>query len=492
MFFTSLVFLFLFLPFTLPGFLLILPGLRKPLLLVASLVFCAWGGVSYVTILIAIILSNYLFGILLGASPSPKTRSSWLIMGLLVNVLALLSFKYTSFFETNFNILILVFKLNPVHVSHIILPLGISFFTLRGISYLVTVYRQQAPAQRNVVELGLYIGFFPTLLAGPIERYKDMEPQLAGPFPGLELFASGVRRFALGLAKKIIISAPLASVANQVFGTAMPALNSPLAWLGLISFVLQFYYEFSGYADMAIGLGRMFGFRFSENFNFPFTARSVSGFWERWNITLNTWLLDYIFLPLTTSSRRPLGEFPASPKQSPRSGFVILLIFLLWGSWYGAGWNFIVFGLVFGLLFVLEKTRFGLALEKSPAVVAKIYTLFFVLMAWVVFRLPDLHTSIHYYKVLFGIEGARFETGRVLGYFNREYLLSFILAIAGCTKIFDLARRKITGLSEGGNAKKPAFHAYTIITLLLVVLVLVYSGMTVLSQPSVSLNYFRF
>ncbi|MCX6284532.1 MAG: MBOAT family protein, partial [Bacteroidetes bacterium] len=161
MLFTSLVFLFLFLPFTLLGFLLILPRLRKPLLLIASLVFCAWGGVSYVAILIAIILFNYLFGILLDAAPSPKTRSSWLITGLLVNVLALLAFKYTPFFETNFNILVSVFRLNPVHVRQIILPLGISIFTLRGISYLVTVYRQEAPAQRNFTELGLYIGFFP-------------------------------------------------------------------------------------------------------------------------------------------------------------------------------------------------------------------------------------------------------------------------------------------------------------------------------------------
>ncbi|MCX6283682.1 MAG: hypothetical protein NTW31_05565, partial [Bacteroidetes bacterium] len=295
-----------------------------------------------------------------------------------------------------------------------------------------------------------------------------------------------------GLAKKIIISVPLASVANQVFGTALPALNSPLAWLGIISFILQFYYEFSGYTDMAIGLGRMFGFRFSENFNFPFTARSVSDFWGRWNITLNTWLLDYIFLPLTTSPLKQQGELPASRNHSPRSGSAILFIFLLWGFWYGAGWNFIIFGLVFGLLFLLEKTRFGRALDSSPSFVARLYTLFFILMAWVVFRLPDLHNVIQYYKVMFGIEGAGFETGRVLGYFNREYLLSLILAIAGCTRIFDLARQKIMCRYAGNDSGTPAFHAYTIITLLLVILALVYSGMTVLSQPSVSLNHFRF
>ena len=491
MLFTSLVFLYLFLPFTLLFFLLILPKLRKPLLLLASLVFYAWGGVSYVAILIVYILFNYLLGLLIGKETSLTTRKCWLVTGIIMNLAGLIVFKFTVFFESN--ILVSVFGLDPSHVHNIILPIGISVFALKGISYLVTIYRRETLPSRNIIDLGLYMGFFPSLIAGPVDRYKDIASQLENPYPTMDLFASGVRRFALGLAKKVIIATPLASVANEIFSAAPPTMNSPLAWLGLISFMLQVYYEFSGYADMAVGLGRMFGFRLAENFDFPYSAKSLTDFWNSWNITLNSWFREYLYLALLSADKRV--RLASGPHESGAgAGFSLLLTMILMGSWYGAGWNTMLWGLILGLFIILERTGFKRLLDKSPWAMGHFYTLFFLALAWVIFRSADMKHALQFYRLLFGIEGAKPEIGRVLGFFNTAFLFSFIVAILGCTRIFELIRRKAESLASAGNndSVPVAYHLYRISTLILVIAALVYSGMTILSQPLQSFIFFRF
>ncbi len=443
--FTSLVFLFLFLPFLLLSFLLFLPKLKKPLLLLASLVFYGWAGISFIFIFIAYILFNYISGIFTSGSSSQSIRKIWLFAGIVLNVLGLVVFKYTTFFETNFSVLASVFRLNPIHTANIIIPLGISFIALRGISYLLAVYRKETQARRSITDLGLYLGFFPVLFAGPIDRYSLIEPQLSSPLTTMDLFASGVGRFLLGLAKKLIIAVPLASAADQIFGMVASEMNTPLAWLGIVAFALQIYYEFSSYTDMAIGLGRMFGFRFSENFDFPYTSRSVRDFWERWNTTVNAWFREYIFGNLSAPGKNRTLESPETgfsrpasekPFQSLVSAAAILFTLLLWGAWYGAGWNFLLFGLVFGLFLLLETTGFGRLLDKGPAVTARIYTLFVILMAWVIFRSPDIKHALQFYRILFGLEASATGSGRVSSYFSRELILSLSLAVLGCTKFF--------------------------------------------------------
>jgi len=349
------------------------------------------------------------------------------------------------------------------HWYNIIIPLGISFIALRGISYLLAVYRKEKPAQKSITDLGLYLGFFPVLFAGPADRYSLIEPQLSNPVSTMDLFASGVGRFVLGLAKKLIIAVPLASAADQIFGTVASELNTPLAWLGIITFALQIYYEFSSYTDMAIGLGRMFGFRFSENFNFPYTSRSVRDFWERWNITVNVWFREYIFSMLSAPGKNStLGSSETGfsqpgaekPYQSLLSAAAIVFTLLLWGAWYGAGWNFLLFGLVFALLLLLENTGFGKLLDRSPAGTARSYTLFVILMAWVIFRSPDIQHALQFYRILFGLDASATGSGRISGYFNRELLLSLVLAFLGCTKVFGIISTK-AGSILMNHFKKP-------------------------------------
>ncbi|MEI8005964.1 MAG: MBOAT family O-acyltransferase [Bacteroidota bacterium] len=496
MLFNSLVFLFLFLPFTLLGFILLFPKLKKPFLLFASLVFYAWGGVSFVSVLIGSILINYFCGIMIGRTSEKGSRKTWYILGIILNILGLVVFKYLNFLAGNLNILVTAFLMNPLHLETIFLPLGISFFTFKGISYLVTVNRKEALPQRNIINLGLYIGFFPTVIAGPIDRYKAIEPQLSAPRTNLDLFASGVRRFALGLGKKVIIAAPLAEVADRIFMSPASLLSAPIAWLGAITYMLQIYYDFSGYTDMAIGIGRMFGFRFSENFNFPYTSKSIRDFWRRWHITLSTWLRDYVFLPIAYSTSRKLKKENYSGMRVDNLIYSIatIITFFICGFWHGAAWTFIVWGLVFGLLLLFERTGFGRKLEKGPALFSHAYTLFFILAAWVIFRSPDLKYALRFFGLMFGFLDSHAGFGRFLAYINREYILVFILAVAGCTRLFALAREKTENIIS--QQERPVssflFNVYNLLSLLFVLFVLAWSQMSILSHTLQSFIYFRF
>ena len=493
--FTTLVFLFFFLPICLFFVFISRPNFRNTLLFLASLVFYAWAGVWYVCVLAGSILINYLSGILIG-NARPGMKKSWFVLGLILNILGLVIFKYTGFLVSNFNLLIPVFRMNPVAVAHIVFPLGISFFTFRGICYLITVKRGESPAERNIIRLGLYLGFFATVIAGPIDRYRDFSPQLTQRILTPGLFASGVLRFCLGLTKKVIISTPIALTADRIFATDPAVLSAPLAWLGALSFMLQIYFDFSGYTDMAIGIGRMLGFRITENFNFPYMARSIRDFWKRWHITLSTWLRDYLFLPIAYAASRRLKKekYLGIRVDFLLYGVAALVTFFLCGLWHGAAWTFIAWGMLYGLLLVLERSRFGKWLDKGPALLARFYTLFFVLISWVIFRSPDLGFAGHYLTVMFGLGGAKTDWAIFIPYANREFLIMAFLGVLGCTPVWSKLLELANGLMKNRH-RIPAsvtFHGVQVLTILGVLLVLAYTTLTLVTGSIQSFIYYKF
>jgi len=342
MLFSYPTFLFGFLPIILTLYFLSPWKAKNAILLTASLFFYAWGESFYVLVMIVSILSNHAFGIRIGRLSSElpnenKKRKILLAYGVAVNLLLLGWFKYANFLFENINVALNWIDVDPIVIKDVHLPLGISFFTFQAISYLVDVYRNVTPAQPSRYKLGLYISLFPQLIAGPIVRYHDVAGQIEIRTHSIELFSSGVQRFVFGLAKKMLVANPLGLVADTVFAQSASDLSSPVAWLGIISYSLQIYFDFSGYSDMAIGLGRMFGFRFLENFNYPYISKSIQEFWTRWHISLSTWFRDYLYFPLG-----------GSRCSSTRTYINLIIVFFLCGFWHGASWNFIVWGLIHG------------------------------------------------------------------------------------------------------------------------------------------------
>jgi len=409
-------------------------------LLIASLVFYAWAVPSLVSVLAGSILINYISGRLIGKTKTKKGRKNWLIVGLILNLGLLIAFKYTQFFIENINVLIHLFGTAPILLKKIALPLGISFFTFKAISYLISVYRSETEVQRNFFDLALYISLFPQLIAGPISRYRDLAPQLnpEGRVLTLEKFASGVNRFVLGLGKKVLIANSVAYVADQIFSIPGNQMSSPLAWLGIICFALQIYYDFSGYSDMAIGLGRMLGFSFVENFNFPYNSTSLREFWRRWHISLSTWFRDYFFLPIAYSTSRKL---PREKYFGIRSEKLIYLVgtsvtFFLCGFWHGSTWNFIIWGILHGVFLITEQAGFGKLLKKIHPVFQHFYLILFLLISWVFFRTDTFRDSVDYLGIMFRGSGKPIDWIRVNGYLNFELILTGIIAILGCTTFF--------------------------------------------------------
>ena len=337
--FSSPIFLFLFLPSVLVLHFLIPKDWRNGFLLCISLLFYTWGAKSIILIMLFLIGFNYLFGIILErySSDEQGKRRIVLFLAVLINVGLLCYFKYTNFLVNT-----IIFgeqRINPIH-----LPIGISFFTFQALSYVIDVYRRDMPAQKNPTRLALYISFFPELLAGPILRYRAMAGQIARRSIDLSGFAAGVRRFIVGLGKKVLIANTLATVADRIFSLAPAQFTPGLAWLGILCYTLQIYFDFSGYSDMAIGLGRMFGFEFMENFNYPYMSRSIKDFWRRWHISLSTWFRDYLYIPLGGNRGTPF-----------RTHINLIIVFLLCGLWHGANWTFLVWGTMARMLSSARK-----------------------------------------------------------------------------------------------------------------------------------------
>ena len=394
MVFASPLFLLLFLPATLAAYFLLPPRCRNAALLLASVVFYAWGEARYLPLVLGSVAFNWWMGMRIAGAVETSMRRRWLALAVTGNLAALALFKYANFAVANIDTIAPIFGAAPIALAAIPLPLGISFFTFHAISYVVDVYKRTASAQRSVPEFALYILLFPQLIAGPIIRYRDIAAQLVARDPSTSEFAYGVRRFVLGLGKKLLVANTLGRSADAIFAVPGSELNAPLAWLGLVCYTLQIYFDFSGYSDMAIGLMRMFGFRILENFNYPYVARSVREFWRRWHISLSNWFRDYLYVPLGGNRR------------GARRGYVnLIVVFLLCGLWHGASWPFVLWGTWHGAFLILERAGLERLLARSNWL-AHAYTLAVVMGAWVLFRCDTLAHALDYYRALLGLSGA--------------------------------------------------------------------------------------
>jgi alginate O-acetyltransferase complex protein AlgI len=395
MLFSSPIFLVFFLPVVLLlAFTLRKTSWQNAVLLTASLFFYAWGEFGYTLILIGSIVLNYAFGLWIEGTREQPAQRVILALAIVLNVAILGVFKYANFVVDNLNAVLGSMGAPPVHLDPVHLPIGISFFTFQAMTYVVDVYRHDADAERNPLRVGLYVALFPQLIAGPIVRYRTIAAQLIERHTSSEDIAIGIRRFVVGLGKKTLIADQLAVTADRIFAVPVAALDPSVAWLGVTCFGLQVYFDFSGYSDMAIGLGRMFGFHFPENFNAPYVSRSMQEFWRRWHISLSGWFRDYLYIPLT-----------AGRNSARRNYFSLLLVFLLCGLWHGSNWNFVVWGLVHGLFVALERTAFGDWLGRVWRPLAQGYTLLIVWIAFVFFRATDLPHALDYLAAMFGLAG---------------------------------------------------------------------------------------
>ena len=393
MVFSSPIFLFLFLPVVLTVYFL-LPGLRAKnfWLLLTSLVFYAWGEVIFIFLLLASTLMNYLLGLWVGGSEDPGRRKLAAGIAVAANVGLLAFFKYADFVVATVNSVLALFGGLPFAQPHIKLPIGISFFTFHAISYVIDIYRRKWPPAKDPKDVALYIFFFPQLIAGPILRWNAIAPQLVERNICRDEFAEGVRRFSGGMAKKMIIANAVALPADQIFALPANQLTAPIAWFGIICYTLQIYFDFSGYSDMAVGMGKMFGFKFLENFNFPYLAQSIREFWQRWHMSLMGWFRDYLYIPLGGSRVAPW-----------RINVNLLIVFVLCGLWHGAGWTYIIFGFYQAFFVIMERTRFGGWLEGIPRPFRHFYAMFVFVMSLVIFRSETFDYALHYFTALFGL-----------------------------------------------------------------------------------------
>ena len=382
--FSSSIFLFAFLPALFAVYFCIPARWRETrnnVLLLFSLMFYAWGEPVFVGVMLLSIGVNYLCGLAAVRRPRLACTAACIAgLGLLIY------YKYTGLLLSTANS-IFGFR---IPVPEIVLPIGISFFTFQGLSYVIDVARGDAPVQKNPLHVALYVALFPQLIAGPIVRYQTVAQEISQRQESLDEAAAGVRRFMLGLGKKMLLSNAMGQVADRAFGLGAGELTWDLAWLGAVAYTMQIYFDFSGYSDMAIGLGRVLGFHFLENFNYPYISRSITEFWRRWHISLSTWFRDYVYIPLggnRCSKMRWMGN--------------ILIVWLLTGIWHGAAWNFMLWGLYFGVLLLLEKFVFGRVLEKMPSVLRWAYAFVLVVIGWVLFRAGSLPQIAWYLKAMF-------------------------------------------------------------------------------------------
>ncbi|XCN75003.1 MAG: MBOAT family protein [Candidatus Electrothrix aestuarii] len=420
MVFSSITFLFFFLPVVLLGYLCVGKRGRNLFLLLASLFFYLWGEQLFVLVMLASIIMNYLFGLLLDRAEMQGSRAGkFLLAAALVANLGMLGFfKYANFAVDNLNLLFSWVSVPRIPLNEVHLPIGISFFTFQAMSYLIDLYRQEYKAQKNPLYLGLYISLFPQLIAGPIVRYRDIAEHIKKRTVSLHDFACGAERFIFGLGKKVLIANPMGQMADHIFGMQAAQLSTGTAWLGVICYTLQIYFDFSGYSEMAIGLGRMFGFHFLENFNYPYISRSIREFWRRWHISLSTWFRDYLYIPLGGNRHG-----------NKRTSLNLLIVFLLCGLWHGASWNFILWGLMYGFFLVVERGKWGRILAGIHPLGQHCYTLLVVINGWVFFRLEQLAEAGSYFSVMYGFAGAERMHPRISMECNALFLSSFVAGI---------------------------------------------------------------
>lgn len=448
MVFSSLLFLILFLPITLIIYYISPKRIKNVVLLVASLVFYAWGEPVYIVLIILATIGDYIFGLLL-SSPnySPLKRRIIVAASVAMNVGVLGFFKYADFLINNLNT---IFS-TSIPLLELPLPIGISFYTFQSISYIIDIYRRDAEAQRSWLDFATYISLFPQLVAGPIVQYATIAEQLRNRTVSHAMFAEGVRRFIIGLAKKVLLANNIGILWSQI--SAQPAESLPMlmAWLGIIAFAFQIYFDFSGYSHMAIGLGLMFGFRFNENFNFPYISQSITEFWRRWHISLGTWFRKYVYIPLGGNKKGLLKQFRN-----------IAIVWMLTGIWHGASWNFLLWGVYFGVILMLEKWFVLRMLDRFPAWMRHCYALLLILFGWVLFAMESMSDMTAYFSAMFGLNRMPAWNEQFLYdlYTNGILLLLLILASMPLNKL-----RIITSHSSSVLFQIASFICYIVLLL---------------------------
>ncbi|MCI5835930.1 MAG: MBOAT family protein [Firmicutes bacterium] len=412
MLFTSISFLYYFLPIVLIIYFIMPNKYRNFILFISSMFFYFYGEPKYIILMLLEIFIAYI-----GAIIIDKTKNKTIfIFTILIHVLLLCFFKYTDFLITNINS---IFKTN-INLLRISLPIGISFYTFQIISYVVDVYRGKVSVQKSFIRLATYVSLFPQLIAGPIVRYETIEEELKTRSHNFENFAEGARRFTIGLAKKVLIANILGELCTNFDSSSKSII---FYWLFSISYMLQIYFDFSAYSDMAIGLGRIFGFHFLENFNYPYISKSITEFWRRWHISLSSWFKDYVYIPLGGNR---VGKIKLLRN--------ILIVWLLTGFWHGASWNFIVWGLMFGIILIIEKLWFNKYLEKLPNILKRIYVLFIVMISFIIFRADNLSEAFKIINGLFGFNKDVF-INEITIYNLKNYFVVILIAILAATPI---------------------------------------------------------
>ncbi len=445
MVFSSLTFLFFFLPITLLVNFLLPKAARNYWLLMASLFFYAWGAHEFVLVMIASILMNYVFARLIDWG---KCRRLWLVLAIVGNLGILFYNKYMNFFTQNLQHLFG----DSIAVTKIILPIGISFFTFQALSYVIDVYRRETPVQKNPYYLGLYIAFFPQLIAGPIVRYHTIAEQIENRTVTLEKFSEGVYRLCCGLAMKVLIANNMAVIADAAFKPEQN-LSVGFAWLGAIAYTLQIFFDFGGYSSMAIGLGKMFGFDFQENFNYPYISKTITEFWRRWHMSLGGWFRDYVYFPMGGSRVNGKGKLVRN----------LFVVWLLTGIWHGANWTFIVWGLAYFVLLTFEKLH-GI----KGGNFYRIFTLLCVTLGWVIFRSADLSSAVGYISAMFGFGTKNLYDNNFIRYAN-DYKILLAIALIFCTPLFEKIETKLPPV-------RIVYAIFTLATLVISVSSLVMGG----------------
>lgn len=484
MLFSSPVFLYLFLPLTLLLTALAPKKIKNYILLIASLIFYAWGGVYFMLLMLFSVFINYYFGIKVDKNKdNHKIRKNYLIIGVVINLLLLGVFKYTNFIVASINDLLTLFNITQLPQTHIKLPIGISFFTFQAMSYLIDVYRNDTNVQKKFSDLALYVSLFPQLIAGPIVRYHDVALQLDNRTVTIEKFKYGVQRFIMGLARKVILANSFATIATDIMSAPTQSLDMVAIWFGLAAYTLQIYYDFSGYSEMAIGLGKMFGFDFLENFNFPYLSKSFKEFWTRWHISLSTWIRDYIFFPL--------GGSKGSSIKTYRN---LIIIFFITGLWHGSSWNMVVWGFYHGFFMVIERLFLGKLLDRIPKIFGHLYFMIAFILSWPLFLANSLVESVEYYKAMLGFNHFASNYINISTYLTIDNIILFIVAILGCTEFYLRIGKKIKilYLSFSNRNQLIANYAFEISSVIFLVALLILSTILLLTNTYNPFIYFRF
>ncbi|MFC5404481.1 MBOAT family O-acyltransferase [Cohnella soli] len=438
MVFSSLLFLFLFLPAVLLLYWLSPRRLKNLMLFLASLVFYAWGEPVYIVIMLISTVTDFIFGLLLSKPEwGPKRRKAIVVASVIVNLALLSYFKYADFLIGNVNAMLGT----DIPLSELALPIGISFYTFQSMSYIIDVYRGTAKAQRNWIDFGTFVALFPQLVAGPIVQYNTIAEQLGERRVTIAMFSEGVRRFIIGLAKKVLLANNIGLLWHAISDTDIGTLPVLTAWLGIVAFAFQIYFDFSGYSEMAIGLGLMFGFRFNENFNKPYTAQSITDFWRRWHISLSSWFKDYVYIPLG-GNRRGLGKQLRN----------ILIVWVLTGIWHGAAWNFMLWGLYFGVILVFEKWAGLRLLAKAPRWIRHSYAIVLILVGWALFAFDELPKVGSYLAAMFGLSGRPIWDDLTIYFAYTNALLLTLLIMASLA----WKKRASTAPAMGGGVRAAA------------------------------------